>query len=63
MTRNLVKRRLRSVVRERLAAVPASARVVVRALPPAATAGYARLASDFDAALATASRRAGERVR
>ncbi len=63
VTRNLVKRRLRSLVRERLSDVPGQAKVVVRALPPAATAGYQRLASDLDAALATASRRAGERSR
>jgi len=63
VTRNLVKRRLRSLVRERIEALPAGSRLVVRALPPAASAPYARLGSDLDAAVATAVRRAGERSR
>lgn len=63
VTRNLVKRRLRSLAGERISSLPAGARLVVRALPPAATAPYGRLSGDFDAALATAVRRAGERVR
>ena len=49
--RNKVKRRLRHVARERLAALPASAVLVVRALPAAADATYGGLAQDFDAAL------------
>ena len=63
VTRNLVKRRLRTLVRERLSALPVGSRVVVRALAPAATAPYARLGTDLDAALGTAVRRADERAR
>ncbi len=63
VTRNLVKRRLRSLVRERLSVLPAGSRLVVRALAPAAVAPYARLGTDLDAALATAARRADERSR
>lgn len=46
VTRNRTKRRLRHLAAERLAGLPASARVVVRALPPA-SAEPARLADDF----------------
>ena len=63
VTRNLVKRRLRSLMRERLSTVPATSKVVVRALAPAAGTSYARLGADLDAALATASRRQAERAR
>ena len=63
VTRNLVKRRLRSLVRERLAVLPVGSQVVVRALAPAATAPYSRLGADLDGALATAVRRADERAR
>jgi ribonuclease P protein component len=63
VTRNLVKRRLRELVRSRLSALPSDAGIVVRALPPAATASYAQLGGDLDAALATAVRRADRRVR
>ena len=63
VTRNLVKRRLRALLRERLTVLPARSRVVVRALAPAATADYARLGRELDAALAAASRRHGERAR
>ncbi|MDX6280388.1 MAG: ribonuclease protein component [Kribbellaceae bacterium] len=51
VTRNRVKRRLRHLARERLSRVPASAVVVVRALPAASDAGYARLGDDLDKAL------------
>lgn len=51
VTRNKVKRRLRHMARERLDSLPGSAVLVVRALPPAATASYAELESDFDRAL------------
>jgi ribonuclease P protein component len=57
--RNKVKRRLRHVARERLAALPGPAVLVVRALPAAADATYGGLAQDFDAAL----RRLGIQVR
>ncbi|MFE9422434.1 ribonuclease P protein component [Kitasatospora sp. NPDC006697] len=51
VVRNLVKRRLRHLVRERLAALPAGSLIVVRALPPAGSASYPDLAHDLDAAL------------
>jgi ribonuclease P protein component len=67
VTRNLVKRRLRHLARERLASLPGSAVLVVRALPGSATASYDTLGADFDAALARllgehAGRRAEDRV-
>jgi ribonuclease P protein component len=49
--RNLVKRRLRHLVRERLSLLPPGSLVVVRALPGAGSADHARLALDLDAAL------------
>lgn len=52
VVRNKVKRRLRHIVRERLSALPPGSMLVVRALPAAADVPYARLAADFDAALA-----------
>jgi len=52
VARNLVKRRLRHVVRKRLASLPDSAVLVVRALPGSAEASYDTLGIDFDAALA-----------
>jgi ribonuclease P protein component len=59
VARNTVRRRLRSLLRERLARFPAGSRVVVRALPDAAAASSVQLADDLDAALDTAWRRAG----
>jgi ribonuclease P protein component len=50
VVRNAVRRRLRHLVRERLAQLPAGTRVVVRARPEAAAAPSAVLASDLDAA-------------
>jgi ribonuclease P protein component len=58
VTRNRVKRRLRHVVRGRLAALPSGARLVVRALPSAADATSAELARDLDSALARVLRAA-----
>ena len=49
--RNQVKRRLRHLARERLTSLPGSAVLVVRALPPAATASSAELGADLDRAL------------
>ncbi|MFI9103964.1 ribonuclease P protein component [Streptomyces fildesensis] len=49
--RNLVKRRLRHLIRERLALLPPGSLVVVRALPGAGGADHAQLARDLDAAL------------
>lgn len=51
VVRNLVKRRLRHVLRERLSMLPPGAAVVVRATPRAATASSAELAEDVDRAL------------
>ncbi|SDY19631.1 ribonuclease P protein component [Micromonospora pattaloongensis] len=56
VVRNRVRRQLRHLTRERLAALPPGATVVVRALPEAAGLPYARLGADLDAALAAASR-------
>ena len=56
--RNQVKRRLRHLVADRLADLPDGARLVVRALPPAAGSSSAMLGSDLDHALAAALRRA-----
>ena len=49
--RHQVVRRLRHLVRERLPLLPAGGRLVVRALPPAATADSATLGRDLDAVL------------
>ncbi|MGN6131480.1 MAG: ribonuclease P protein component, partial [Nocardioidaceae bacterium] len=51
VTRNLVKRRLRHLARERLDTLPGRSVLVVRALPPAGTASYDALAADLDSAL------------
>ena len=51
VTRNRVKRRLRHVVRDRVDRLPASWDLVVRALPPAASASSAELARDLDSCL------------
>ena len=52
VVRNKVKRRLRHLARERLASLPGSAVLVVRALPAAAGTSYVDLGSDLDRALA-----------
>jgi ribonuclease P protein component len=57
VTRNLVKRRLRHLARERLSSLPGSCVLVVRALPPAGAANYDGLAADFDSALERLLRR------
>jgi ribonuclease P protein component len=56
VVRNAVKRRLRHLVRDRLDRLPAGALVVIRALPPSATASAAELAADLDASLERALR-------
>ncbi|MFI7606866.1 ribonuclease P protein component [Micromonospora sp. NPDC049366] len=61
VVRNRVRRRLRHLVRERLAGLPAGTTLVVRALPAAADASYARLAADLDAALVAARAPRGRR--
>ncbi|RKN46339.1 ribonuclease P protein component [Micromonospora endolithica] len=63
VVRNRVRRRLRHLVRERLAALPPGSTLVVRALPAAAEAPYARLAGDLDAALTAARTSRGRRSR
>jgi ribonuclease P protein component len=52
VVRNTVTRRLRALVHDRLGELPAGSSLVVRALPPAATATYAELGTDLDACLA-----------
>lgn len=47
VTRNRVKRRLRHLVREQLAAVPAGCEVVVRALPASAALSSAELREEL----------------
>ena len=51
VTRNLVRRRLREIVRTRLAALPTGSRLVVRAQAGASELSYADLARLVDAAL------------
>ncbi|SCL22760.1 ribonuclease P protein component [Micromonospora nigra] len=63
VVRNKVRRRLRHLVRERLAGLPTGSTLVVRALPAAAEAAYPRLAADLDAALAAARTPRGRRSR
>ncbi|MCM0675023.1 ribonuclease P protein component [Micromonospora phytophila] len=63
VVRNRVRRRLRHLVRERLAELPAGSTLVVRALPAAADASYPRLGADLDAAIAAARAPRGRRSR
>lgn len=51
VVRTAVKRKLRHLVRDRLAQLPPGSLVVVRALPGAGDADHAQLARDLDAAL------------
>jgi ribonuclease P protein component len=60
VTRNRVKRRLRHLATAELGRTPPGTDVVVRALPPAATAGPA-LGADLASAWTTALRRLGGR--
>jgi ribonuclease P protein component len=53
VTRNLVKRRLRHLARERLDRLPVGALLVLRALPASAGASYADLGAAFDRCLDT----------
>lgn len=57
VVRNLVRRRLRHLVRERLPDLPSSSVLVIRALPGSATATYSELSSDLDRALSRAGTR------
>lgn len=61
VVRNTVRRRLRGLVMEMRDLLPRGADVVVRALPPSASADYSTLGSDLRSALATVERRLGER--
>lgn len=61
VVRNRVRRRLRHLALPRVAGLPTGAEIVVRALPGAAGASSAELATELDAALPTALRRATER--
>ncbi|MFF3857053.1 ribonuclease P protein component [Micromonospora sp. NPDC002575] len=63
VVRNAVRRRLRHLVRERLAALPEGTTLVVRALPASAEASYSRLGVDLDAAIAAARAPRGRRPR
>lgn len=57
VTRNLVKRRLRGLVRERLGALPADCLLVVRANPSAAGVPPAVLGAELDRQLERIARR------
>jgi ribonuclease P protein component len=59
VTRNLVARRLRHLVRDRLDSLPAGSRLVVRALPTAAERSFEVLGRDLDDALRRIRSRAG----
>lgn len=59
VVRNRVRRRLRHLCRDAVAGLPAGASVVVRALPPAASASTAQLAADLVSCLQRARRRTG----
>ena len=58
VVRHAVARKLRHLVRPRLAALPAGSRLVVRALPASATATSDQLGADLDAGLERALRKA-----
>ncbi len=62
VARNAVKRRLRAATCERLTSLPAHARVVVRALPAAASAAFDSLDRDLGRGLETAVARWTERA-
>lgn len=52
--RNLVKRRLRALMADQVAVLPAGARVVVRALPGSADHDFTTLRTDLDRAMDSA---------
>jgi ribonuclease P protein component len=56
VVRNLVKRRLRHLIRSHMAGLPSASMIVVRALPASATASFEDLGRDLETAL-TAARR------
>lgn len=57
VVRHRVARRLRHLLVPRIGSLPSGARVVVRALPPSATASSAELGVDLDAGLRGALRK------
>nr|WP_297423000.1 ribonuclease P protein component [uncultured Actinotalea sp.] len=59
VVRNRVRRRLRGAVLEHREALPPGTDLVVRALPPSATAPYATVRDELRSALGSALRRAG----
>lgn len=59
--RNLVKRRLRHLMAQRLTRLPEGAMVVVRAQPRAATASWSELGQDLDRSLDRCLTRAHQR--
>jgi ribonuclease P protein component len=59
VTRNLVKRRLRAISAEFVAAYPGGYDVVVRALPAAADSDWSALHKDFTTGIAAVLRRLG----
>lgn len=59
VVRNRVQRRLRHLMRERVRELPDGTRVVVRALPAAATATYQELGTDLSHVLKTAMEKVG----
>jgi ribonuclease P protein component len=56
VVRNTVRRRLRHLLRDRLAALPDGSLLVVRVLPGGGECPYAELSDDLDAALAALTR-------
>ena len=52
VTRNRTRRRLRHLMRERLASIPDAPLIIVRALAPAGAASARRLGADLDHCLA-----------
>ncbi|EYR63527.1 ribonuclease P [Actinotalea ferrariae CF5-4] len=62
VVRNRVRRRLRGAVIAQQDQIPAGTDVVVRALPPSASATYADLSDDLRSALGSALRRAGRKA-
>ena len=54
VVRNRVKRRLRAIMADAVVTLPSGSRVVVRALPPAATATFDELSADVRGALGQA---------
>ena len=61
VVRHRVARRLRHLVRLRLASLPPGSRLVVRALPPSADAPSSVLGDDLDSGLRAVLRRTGGR--